>query len=399
MKFIAIATNLFIKLDRKLLPFLAAGLGLYLLSAGLSWAFFSRSAKPAEIVSPLPALPSGKSKIPFDLPRTEICPLNGEKFTTLERQIWEKRRPLTVVIENHADARPQSGFSRADVVYEAVAEGGITRFLAVYYCGASAEEVQIGPVRSARTYFLDFASEYGDFPLYAHVGGANTPGLANALGQIFQYGWVKKGNDLNQFAVGFPVFWRDYERLDHPVATEHTMYSTTEKLWQAAESRGLTNTDREGNSWDKKFVSWQFKDDSPGVNGKSPQFAFWQGYDDYRVKWEYDTSTNSYKRINGGKLQQDRNDDQPLAAKNVVLVFMPEGRANDGYESNLHLLYKTKGSGRALIFEDGEVFEGTWNKKDRQDRMIFKDSRGKEIKLNRGPVWIEILPTGAEVSF
>jgi hypothetical protein len=280
-----------------------------------------------------------------------------------------------------------------------VAEGGITRFLAVFYCKASAEEVQVGPVRSARTYFLDFASEYGDFPLYAHVGGANTPGPANALGQIANYGWVKKGNDLNQFAIGFPTFWRDYERLGHPVATEHTMYSTTEKLWEVAQKRGLTDLDRDGNPWNKKFIKWQFKEDQARPAGRSPQFSFWNGYADYQVKWEYDPATNFYQRLNGGKIHQDQNNEEQLAAKNVILIFAKESRANDGYENNLHLLYKIRGEGRALVFQDGEAVESTWSKKDRQDRMIFKDSRDREIKFNRGPIWLELLPTGAEVSF
>jgi hypothetical protein len=385
--------------DLKLLSFLAAGLGLYLVSAGLSWAFFSRPTETTPIISPVSQPTPGKSGISLNLPKTEECPLTGEKFSLPERQIWEKRRPLTVMIENHAEARPQSGLSRADVVYEAVAEGGITRFLAVFYCKASAEEVQVGPVRSARTYFLDFASEYGDFPLYAHVGGANTPGPANALGQIADYGWVAKGNDLNQFSIGFPVFWRDYERLDHPVATEHTMYSTTEKLWEVAQKRGLTDLDRDGNPWNKKFIKWQFKEDQARPAGRSPQFSFWNGYADYQVKWEYDPATNFYQRLNGGKIHQDQNNEEQLAAKNVILIFAKESRANDGYENNLHLLYKIRGEGRALVFQDGEAVESTWSKKDRQDRMIFKDSRDREIKFNRGPIWLELLPTGAEVSF
>jgi len=77
-----------------------------------------------------------RSKIGEGLPKTEECPLNGGLFSKPEQAIWEKRRPIAIMIENHADSRPPSGLSRADVVYEAVAEGGITRFLAIFYCGA-----------------------------------------------------------------------------------------------------------------------------------------------------------------------------------------------------------------------------------------------------------------------
>lgn len=389
------------KLKNKKILFLLAAFGLYFLSTGVSYAYFSRARGP-EIVSPVSPLPEGTiSRIPLDMPKTEACPLTGEKFTVIEREIWEKRRPLTVMIENHKESRPQSGLSQADVVYEAIAEGGITRFLAVFYCRAAAEEVQIGPVRSARTYYLDFASAYGDFPLFAHVGGANTPGPANALGQIADYGWINKGNDLNQFSIGFPVFWRDYERLGHPVATEHTMYSTTEKLWGVAKERDLTNVDAEGAKWNKNFIAWKFKEDSPTADGEgaSPLFSFWGGYADYNVLWQYDKESNSYKRVNGDKPHQDLNSDEQLMAKNVVLVFMRESRANDGYMNNLHLLYKNKGSGDALIFQDGDVVKGSWSKETRTSGMIFEDNRGNEIEFNTGPIWIEILPTGAAVNY
>lgn len=379
-----------------------AGIGLYLVSTGISYASFSYF-KPAPKLSPLSPVPAEQTRSNIDLtaPKTEECPLNGAKFTKGEKEIWQKRRPLMVMIENHQEARPQSGVSKADVVYEAVAEGGITRFMGIFYCGVSAADSEIGPVRSARTYFLDFASEYSDFPLYAHVGGANTPGPANALGQIGDYGWLKKGNDMNQFAVGFPTFWRDYERIGHTVATEHTMYSTTDKLYAVAEKRNLNNVDGDGNAWDKNFVKWSFKDEAKSEErgNKSPEFIFWKGYADYGVKWAYDATNNIYQRFNGGVPHKDRNDDSPFQAKTVVTVFMKESRANDGYENNLHLLYGTKGSGKALVFEDGQVVEGTWEKKDRKDRMIFKDTKGKEIKLNRGQIWVEVLPVGSEVKY
>lgn len=387
---------------KKILLIGLAGLGLFLLSVGLSFAIFSKTNFGKTAITVLPTPPPGsKFRVDLTKPKTEECVLNGQKFTQEEKNIWEKRRPLAVMIENHTDARPQSGLSRADIVYEAVAEGGITRFMGIFYCGASALEVTVGPVRSARTYFLDFISEYADFPLYAHVGGANTPGKANALGQIGDYGWLKKGNDLNQFAIGYPTFWRDYERLGREVATEHTMYSTTDKLWVVAEKRKLTNVDESGTSWNKTFTKWQFKDDASSSDRQSvsPAVSFWTGYKDFDVKWQYDSASNEYSRINGTTAHLDKNDDSQLKAKVIVTAFMKESRANDGYENNLHLLYGDSGSGKVIVFQDGKAVEGTWNKKDRKSRMIFKDASGKEIKLNRGQIWIEIIPLGKEVVY
>ena len=386
-------------MKKTLLTYFVMGLLLYIISTGLSYAAFSYLGGPSEseeISSPL----GGKGLV-FDanLPRTEACPLNGALFPKPQREWWEKHRPLGIMIENHEEARPQSGLTKADIVYEAVAEGGITRFLAVYYCQ---DAEMVGPVRSARTYFLDWISEYGDKPLYTHVGGANTPGPANALGQIGDYGWVGE-NDLNQFSVGFPTFWRDYERMGRPVATEHTMYSTTTKLWQVAEEkRGLTEKDEKGVRWDEKYVSWLFKEDASESDRPvafAAEFNFWQGYGVYAVKWEYDRTLNSYKRLNGGASQTDKNDGAQIMAKNIVLAFMTERNANDGYENNVHLLYGTKGEGKAIILQDGQKVEVKWVKKDRISRTKFYDSRGQEIKFNPGQIWIEILPQGTEVKY
>lgn len=297
------------------------------------------------------------------------------------------------MIENHQDARPQSGISSADVVYEAVAEGGITRFLTIFYC-QSAEEV--GPIRSARTYFLDFVSEYGASPLYAHVGGANTSGPADALSQIETYGWAGV-NDMNQFSIGFPTFWRDSTRQGHPVATEHTMYSTTEKLLQyAATSRNLKITDANDIPWTKGFVPYDFKDDVSASQRPTKQaiyLEFWEGYSDYFVDWTYDPIANIYKRNVGGVPHIDRNTNKQLTAKNIVVLTMIESHANDGYTDNEHLLYKTKGTGKANIFMDGKQIIGTWRKDSRTSRTLLFDSTGAPIKFDRGTIWFEILPT------
>lgn len=383
---------------QKLVPMLIGGLILYLLSTGISYAAFRFLVGPVapSLISPLP-VEEARSRVDLTAPKTEACPLNGEMFTKGERQIWEGRRPLTVMIENHAEARPQSGLSKADIMYEAVAEGGITRFLAVYYCGAAAEDFIIGPVRSARTYYLDFASEYGDYPLYAHVGGANQPGLSNALGQIGDYGWLAKGNDMNQFSLGFPTFWRDYERLGRPVATEHTMYTTADKLYEVAHQRGLDAKDDGGDKWNEDWLSWQFKDDASAKGDvNNIKFNFWSGYQEYEVNWQYNQQNNQYLRFNGGQVHKDLNNEEQLMAKVVIVQFMREkGPINE----LKHLLYTTTGTGKAIVFQDGQATQATWSKTKRQDRTIFKDSKGQEIKFNRGPIWIEIVPAGKEVSY
>ena len=365
----------------------------YIVSTGISYALFSGNALTQNSTAyPLsPNKTNNEAAFDQSLPKTETCPLNGEMYSKKQKEWWDMHRPLGVMIENHENARPQSGLSSADVVYEAVAEGGITRFLALFYCKDAGT---IGPIRSARTYFLDFVSEYGSDPLYAHVGGANQPGPADALGQISEYGWTGY-NDMNQFSIGFPTFWRDYDRLGHEAATEHTMYSTTDKLWQYASSiRSLKNVDKNGTPWNQDFISYNFKDDEVSASkSQTIHLEFWTEYSKYYVDWIFDRSTNMYKRNNGGTSHIDRNNNKQITSKNIVVLFMQERNANDGYENNAHLLYKTKGTGKALVFMDGKKILGTWRKDDRTGRTLVFDNSDSPIKFDRGTIWFEILPT------
>lgn len=372
------------------------GVGTYLLTTGLSYVFFSKTVTKDATPVPLPSLTAqGGMKFDDKLPKTEPCPLNGAMYSKQQRAWWEKHRPLGVMIENHQESRPQSGLSNADVIYEAVAEGGITRFLAIFHCQ---DAETLGPVRSARTYFLDFISEYGSSPLYVHVGGANRDGLADALSQIEEYGWSAY-NDLNQFSIGFPVFWRDYDRLGRSVATEHTMYSTTGKLWDyAAKKRKLTNVDEEGASWKEEFTPYQFKEDVSASQRAAKQtisFDFWDNHKQYVVEWVYDKASNAYKRINGGQPHEDKNNNNQLRAKNIVILFMQETHLND---AEAHVLYKTKGNGKAIAFIDGKEVQANWRKPNREARTVITDQSGNQIKFNKGLIWFEILPTGKPVS-
>jgi hypothetical protein len=321
-------------------------------------------------------------------PKTEECPMNGQMFSKAQKAKWEARRPLGIMVENSLDARPQSGLTSADIVYEAVAEGGITRFLTIFYCQ---DAKIVGPVRSARIYFVRLLQGYGEFPLYAHVGGANTPGPADALGEIGDLG-------LNQFGVPFPNYWRDYDRLPG-VVTEHTMYTDTTKLWAYSAKRKLTEVDEDGVKWDKSFTPWTFADDAKkkGTVAKI-SYGFWDASaSTYGVQWNYDAETNSYKRVNGGKPHLDKNTGKQITSKNVIVMFATEKPANDGYEGG-HLLYGVIGSGDAIIFQNGEASKGTWSKKTAEDPVTFS-VKGEEVEMVRGQVWVSVLPDDNKVTY
>jgi hypothetical protein len=381
------------------------GLALYLISTGLSFATFSLlGGKKASPSGSITNNTSGGTQDHFNIdpsiPRTETCPINGKLYTKQEREVWEKRRPLTVMIENHAESRPQSGLSLADVVYEAVAEGGITRFMGVFYCGVAAGSVNLAPVRSARTYYLPWVLEYDG--LYNHVGGAGVCSdvtvdeRAKALCQIEQY----KIKDMDQFGISFPTCYRNYDRLDHPVATEHTMTCVTDKLIKLASERGWTNVDAKGVAWNKNFESWKFKDDAKDAErgaSFSASFVAWKGYEkEYGVKWDYDKTSNTYKRFNGGVPHTDLETKQQLTAHAIVVMFAKETGPVDDHA---HLLYTNIGTGDGLLMQDGQVSKITWSKPNRNSRTKFLDAKGKEVLFNKGQLWIEMLPIGTPVSY
>ena len=315
------------------------------------------------------------------------CPTNGVMYSNAREDKWNERRPLGIMIENHVDARPQLGISRADIIYEAVAEGGITRYLTIFLCQDAGD---IAPVRSARTYYLDWVSEYN--AAYAHVGGANTPGPANALGQIRDYGIL----DMDQFGLGYPTYWRGTDKL-----AAHNVHTTTTKLWEAAAARDFGPKDDKGNQWNKNFTRWKFKDEEP-LDARSDQkpvvVPFWGQNESYTVTWQYDKNTNLYKRFHGTEAHIDPLTHEQLSAKTLIVQFEVEKRANDGYADG-HLLYGTIGSGKALIFVDGKVTEGKWSRIYRTSTSKYLDSKGNEISLNRGTIWIQTIPVENKVEY
>lgn len=344
-------------------------------------------------------------------PKDQACPLNGAMYTGKEKAAWETRRPLAVMIENTPDARPQSGLLRADIVFEAMAEGGVTRFMAMYYCDAQRDDVTLAPIRSAREVFFNLASGFNR-PLYTHVGGANTPGPADALGQIADAGWNGQ-NDLNQFSLGYPTFVRDYNRLGEgkEIATEHTMVTSTEKLWAVGTKRGWTNmspsttkvvkgvkTAVPGTEWSAGYVPWSFQDGTASMGSTNKiSYEFWDGYKEYGVQWDYDAATNSYKRTLAGAPHIDLESQKQIIAKNAVVLFADEKGPID---EKKHMLYTISGAtGDALVFQNGAVVKAKWSKKDRQSQLLFSDDKGKPLTFVRGPIWISVIAKKTTITY
>lgn len=292
------------------------------------------------------------------------APLDG---TLVSKEIAD-RHPLGIMVENHPDARPQSGLSKASIVYEVIVEGGITRFMAVY---GTYEADTVGPVRSARPYYVDWIHGYSGY--YAHVGGST-----QALDKIS----AENIYDINQFA--FPdAFWRD---KNANVALEHTMFASTPKLRiTASENRYPTIN---------SFTVYKFKDDSAKVNADAApveqKISINYGSPTYNVYFKYDKESNSYKRYLAQSPQIDQTTKTQLSPKNVIIMTVERKSivvkaGTDGWQMT------TVGSNNASFFIDGVETKGTWTKASTSDREMFYDATGKEMQFNRGQTWISVI--------
>lgn len=307
-----------------------------------------------------------------------INPLNGVQYFDSEILNNLNRFPVGVMVNNAVPARPQSGLHQADLIYEIVAEGGITRYLAIFL---SEVPKIVGPIRSVREYYLPFVKENGNASLM-HIGYSP---------QAFQ-----KIPEWEVFSIGLKG--ADFYRDNHgnlSVATEHTAYSVGQDLFDF--SQKLRGTQQ------PSFDTWKFKDskitDSNLKDAASVQIDFWyEG--DYSAYFKYDTETNEYVRYTGvsdsgqPQILLDRETKKEIRVKNVIIQLAEEFPIPNDDKNRLD--YKVIGSGKSYVLLDGKVIEGTWKKDSLNSKTRFFDLSGKEIELNRGKIWVSVVPSRNE---
>jgi hypothetical protein len=285
-------------------------------------------------------------------------PLTGEKVTD---EAATKQAVTAIMIENSPSARPQSGIKQAGVVYEAVAEGGITRFLTLHQ---QDKPQMIGPVRSVRMYYVDWLAPYQ--ASVVHVGGS-----AAALAE------VRNGNyrDIDQF-FNAGYYWRATDRY-----APHNVYTSFAKLDELNNSKGYTES---------AFQAFPRTDgkasETPTATSIDMNFSSAQ----YNTHYDYDKATNTYARSIGGEPSNDREDGRITPSVVVAMKVDMSRVLEDGYREDI----KTSGTGTAYIFQNGTVTECTWRKNDRASPLELIDAEGKPISLNRGQTWIGAIPNG-----
>ncbi len=283
-------------------------------------------------------------------------PLTGK---LVDGESATKQAVTGIMIENSPNARPQSGIKNSGAVFEAIAEGGITRFLVLY----QQEKPQIiGPVRSLRLYDVDWLAAF-DAGI-AHIGGS-----AQALAEI------RNGShrDLDQF-FNSGSYWRASDRY-----SPHNVYTSFDKLDALNTSKGYTTS---------TFTGFSRVDGKPIAKPDATNIDITVSSGLYNSSYIFDTKTNTYTRNQGGTPHLDREDGQ--ITPNVIIAIRVDetSELQDGYRE----VITTIGSGNATIFQNGTAIAATWHKADQKSQINFTDAAGNDIPLVRGQTWITAVP-------
>ncbi|MEO5928093.1 MAG: DUF3048 domain-containing protein [Patescibacteria group bacterium] len=273
----------------------------------------------------------------------------------------EALQPIAIMVENSPDARPLSGVAEANLVVEAPVEGGITRFMLVF--DATTTFAQVGPVRSARPYYVELADAL--HAVYAHVGGS--PEGLDLISKISGF------RNLDQFYNG-PTFWRSSRSAPHNVYTKNDLVATAvaRKGWQP-----------------QPFTPWRYVAELPTStqNGLSISVPYGGAFN---VSWTYDEASHRYLRRQAGVTERDL--DGATVSSTNVLVLKTDAQQVDDY-GRLHL--RTTGSGKGVLFRDGERFDITWHRSG-SGWFTFESIDAGDVFFKPGPTWISLVTTPDE---
>lgn len=293
-----------------------------------------------------------------------ICTLTGLKDT---EEANVKQRPIAVMIDNEINARPQSGLDSAEIIYEIPVEGNITRYMGIYHHLPSEK---IGPVRSARPYFIDKALEFG--AIYVHCGGS--PQALKDLSTLN----VDAFNDLK----GTPVFWRSTDRK-----MPHNLYTNTKYMREVSETKKLENK-----SAPEYF---KFSDDFSMPDGAYQKKVLinYSGY--YKVSYLYNEEEKVYYRFINDTPMQDKETKNDIKATNIII----EKVGIKVIDNVGRLQLSNIGKNRGYFLTGGRLIEIEWQKDSRGGKTVYRDLKGNEIELNKGITWIQVVSVNTKIDF
>lgn len=280
-------------------------------------------------------------------------------------------RPFAVMIDNHKDAWPQAGLQKAYMVYEIVVEGGETRLMALF---KGVDLDKIGPVRSARHYFIDYAME--NDAIYVHFGQS-----PQAQSDIKKYSI----NEINGISEDGTTFWRVKDKVQ-----PHNAVTSTEKLKKSAESKKYKMTSKE------KSVLNYVTDEVNLTDGTDAETITIPHSQLQTVKYVYDKDKKVYKRYARNVEQKDWDTKETVTTKNIIITFCDNYTLTDEENKGRQGL-KNIGTFDGYYITNGKAIKIKCTKQSREDKTEYRDLQGNEIKVNDGNTFVNICPTDANV--
>ena len=281
-------------------------------------------------------------------------------------------RPIAVMIDNVGDARPQAGLNDAYMVYEIIVEGKLTRLMALF---KDVDLDKIGPVRSSRHYFLDYALE--NDAIYVHYGWS--PKAKSDISSLD----VDNINGINESSNSF---WRVRDK-----SAPHNVVTSTEKILKIAQRKGYSTTSEEESVLNYVTEEVELTDGIPAIKITLPYSS------SYKVSYNYDEQTKRYTRSYNKTTQKDWETGELVTTKNIIVTFARNSALNDGSGKDRQDLSNI-GTLDGYYITNGKAIEIKCYKASRKAQTVYKDLEGNEIEVNDGNTFVQIVPMGADVT-
>lgn len=310
-----------------------------------------------------------------EVPQQDMQIESVEELTDNEfiQMLSTDTRPLAVMIDNDGpSSRPQIGVESAYIVYEVIVEGGASRMMALFKNNTIEK---VGPIRSSRHYFLDYALEHD--AIYLHAGWS-----PKATTDIKSLGV----NNINGIQGDDGViFYRD-NTYDN---TYHNLYTSVKDAYEYAGKKKYDATS------DIEYT-WYHDKDTDLKNAQSATEVSVPYSSMYTVNYKYNSDTKVYDRYIGSNLHMSQTGNN-LTAKNIIVCYVRNYPLNDGQNKDRQEV-DTVGSGKGYYITNGKAIEITWSKASRTAKTVYKDADGKELKINPGNLYIQIVPQTSAVT-
>ncbi len=282
-------------------------------------------------------------------------------------------RPIAVMIDNNINAMPQAGLIEADIIYEIIVEGGESRLMLILQ---DKDLDKIGPIRSARHYFLDYALE--NDAIYVHYGWS-----PQAQADITSLGV----DNINGIYESSTSFWR----VDDKYAP-HNAVTSTENILEIADRKGY-RVDREKDNVLNYVVDEVELDDGEVANTVTIPYSSGNV-----VEYEYDEDLKEYVRYSRGEKQVDWDTGETVTTKNIIIEKARNSTLDDGSGKGRQTLDNLEELDGYYI-TNGKAIEITCDKTSRSGQTVYKDLEGNAIDVNDGKTFIQICPLDAEITF